>query len=182
MAGVSPAEIDAAEDGCRHRKSLTESPCALLRSVLRVETKSQRRARLDAVTSTIRRPHARRLRLRLTQTACVRRNKSCRKSSNAGRAVALELATDRLDSNRPASRSRPDRHFRFEIGSSLRPTGSPVNAPPGQALLDPQKNRAARRQASALFRPTDWQSPVARSFPWRIGARLRAPRRRLQES
>src|SRR4029077_21026247 len=82
------------------RKFIT--PCALPRSALPAETKSQTRARPDGAASIIHLPRARRLRLRPKQTLCARPNKSCRKPSRAVRVVALLSARDRRDSNQPA--------------------------------------------------------------------------------
>jgi len=140
-------------------KGLLDPPipalCALPRSVLPAETKFQTRARPDGAASIIHSSRARRLRLRPLQTASVRPNKSCRKPSRAARAVARGSATHRRDSNQPAWHLRLDRRWRFEIGSRLLPTEPPVGAAPVRELWDPQNNRAADRQASGLFRPSD---------------------------
>src|SRR6266436_3622229 len=147
----------SADKGLLDPPNPTLALCALHRSALHAETKSQTRARPDGAAWTVHSSRARRLRLRPKQTASVRPNKSCRKPSHVVRGVALLSATDRHDSGQPAWHSRLDRRWRFEIGSRLLPTEPPADAAPAQELWDPQKNRAAHQQASALFRKSDSQ-------------------------
>src|SRR2546421_12982126 len=83
------------------------------RSVLRVQTKSQMRARLDTATSPIHWLHGRQLRSRLTQRVSGLRHKLCRKPLGEAQVTAPELVTDRSYSVQVAWGSQSDRALRL---------------------------------------------------------------------
>src|SRR5207248_8313346 len=110
-----PVAASLCRGATRRQSAVATKLCASRRSALRVETKSQRRARLDEATSTTHSPRARRPRSPPKRAVCVYPSKSCHKPSRAARAIATESATDRHGSSRPEWYSRQDRHLRFEI-------------------------------------------------------------------
>jgi len=114
----------------RHDASQGEAATSKLpaspRSVLRVQTKSQTRERLDVATSRIRWRRGLRLRSLPQQKVSGLPDKPCRRSLGAARATAPELATDRSDSTPVELRSQSDQDARFGIEWRLLPMESPA--------------------------------------------------------
>src|SRR5437764_7152646 len=125
-------------------------------SALRVQTKSQMRARLDTATWPIHWLHGRQLRSRLKQRVSGLRDKPCRKSLGAARVTAPKLVTDRSGSIRLAWRSQSGRDVRFGIEWSLIPTESPATSGRAPSPRDRQNILAVPPPVFVPRRKCDW--------------------------
>src|SRR4026209_1041374 len=121
------------------------------RLVLRVQPKSQMRARLDTATSPIHWPRGRPPRSRPKQRMCDLRHKLCRKPLNAAQVTAPEWETDRCDLIQVAWHSQSDRGVRFEIEWPLLPRESPAISGPDPRAWDRQNILAVPPPVSGRY-------------------------------